>query len=90
MNYWSLSPPAQWRAGFAGAERTPFYFDCADCGAVDPPIAGILSSDGTYAGIAILGQATGSITERRLRPAMFCAACFERRLSPEPKEQITT
>lgn len=81
MNYWRLDPPAQWRAGYEGADRTPLYFDCADCGAADPPIAGILSSDGTFKGVALLGKMEGC----NLRPAMFCAVCFERRIAPDTR-----
>lgn len=75
MIYWSLEPPARWKAGLAGAET--LYFDCADCGAKDPEIAGILSSDGTYQGIGLLGELHGC----NLRPAMFCAPCFAARLA---------
>ena len=73
--YWSLEPPARWKAGTAGTET--LYFDCADCGAKDPEVAGILSSDGTYQGIALLGKIEGC----NLRPAMFCATCFAARLA---------
>lgn len=75
MLYWSLEPPAQWKAGTVGAEQKPFYFSCADCGAKEPPIAGILSTDGTYAGIGLLKVDGGPF----VNPAMFCAPCFEKR-----------
>ena len=73
MQYWTLNPPQQWQAGTIGANHTPFYFDCADCGATEPKIAGIISRDGTYTGIGILGDAPP------YRPAMFCEPCFTKR-----------
>ena len=73
--YWSLEPPARWKAGTAGTET--LYFDCA---AKDPEVAGILSSDGTYQGIGLLGKVEGC----NLRPAMFCAPCYAVRLAAGP------
>ncbi len=81
FTYWSLEPPAQWKAGSVGAERTPFYFDCADCGAKEPPIAGILSTDGTFNGIGLL-KIDGSIL---VKTAMFCATCYAKRITPRPE-----
>lgn len=86
MQCWSLDPPAQWKAGSVGAERKPFYFDCADCGAKEPPIAGIISTDGTFSGIGLLAGNTPFV-----KPAMFCAPCFAKRLSPKADvAQVTT
>jgi hypothetical protein len=79
MMYYSLEPPTKWQAGIS-APGTPneqtFYFDCADCGAKEPDIAGILSSDGTFSGMGIL-KVEGSAF---FNPAMFCAPCFAKRL----------
>jgi hypothetical protein len=77
MQYWSLDPPKQWQGGSVGAERTPIYFSCADCGEKDAIIAGIISEDGTYTKIGLLGKLEGC----NLRPAMFCSACFAKRLA---------
>jgi hypothetical protein len=79
MQYWTVEPPRQWRAGAVGtdANHTPFYFDCADCGAKEPPIAGIASTDGTFAGIGII-HTVGQ--EPFVKPAMFCASCFAKRI----------
>ena len=74
MQYWTLEPPRQWRAGDVGGK--PFHFDCAGCRAKEPEIAGIISSDGTYAGIGLL-RAEGAF----VRPAMFCAPCMASRLA---------
>ena len=87
--YWSLTPPAQWSAGRIGVppNDTPLYFECADCGAQAPPIAGILSSDGTWNGIGFLGAASVDdiALSPRARPAMFCASCFTARLACEAR-----
>lgn len=81
MMYYSLVPPVKWKAG-TSAPNTPnevvFYFDCADCGAKEPEIAGILSSDGTFLGMAVLKIEGSSF----FNPAMFCAACYQARLAP--------
>jgi hypothetical protein len=79
FTYYSLTPPAQWKAGSVGTppHDTPFYFNCADCDAKEPPIAGILSTDGTFTGLALLrGPDTVFV-----KPAMFCANCFEKRIA---------
>lgn len=79
MQYWTLDPPAQWKAGSVGTKPndTPFYFDCADCDAKEPPIAGIISTDGTFTGIGLL-PIPGSIF---VKQAMFCKPCFDARLA---------
>lgn len=91
MMYYELIPPTKWQAG-RSAPDTPnevvFYFDCADCGAKEPEIAGILSTDGTYSGIGIM-PAKGSAF---YNPAMFCAPCFKTRIDKakadtEPAEE---
>ena len=88
MTYWTLEPPAQWRAGFTGTEpnKVPFYFDCADCSAKEPPIAGILSTDGTFSGIGLI-RTPGDIF---VKTAMFCAPCLATRLQAETPAQVTT
>ncbi len=78
MQYWTLNPPAQWKAGNVGAARTPFYFNCADCGAKEPPIAGIISTDGTFAGIGLLKSADSIF----VKTAMFCSPCYAKRIQP--------
>lgn len=76
MQLWTVDPPTKWQAGSVGAAREPIYFSCADCSQKEAKIAGIISTDGTYAGIGLLGKLEGC----NLRPAMFCGACFEKRL----------
>lgn len=76
FQYWSLTPPARWQAGTVGAEQTPFYFDCADCGAKEPEIAGIISTDGTFGGIGVVKVNGGPF----MNPAMFCASCWSVRM----------
>jgi hypothetical protein len=80
MQYWTLTPPAQWKAGTVGSGDTArdFYFDCGDCGAKEPKIAGILSSDGTFTGIGVLPGKDGSPF---VRTAMFCESCFTKRVA---------
>ena len=87
MTYWTLDPPAKWQAGTVGAERTPFYFSCADCHEKDALIAGIISEDGTYARIGLLRCADSIM----VRPAMFCAPCLAKRLHPDTEPaKVTT
>ncbi len=78
MMYYAVEPPTKWHAGFTGSKpnQVPIYFSCADCGAKEPEIAGIISSDGSYNGIGLLGELDGC----NLRPAMFCAPCYAKRI----------
>jgi hypothetical protein len=69
MMYFQLEPPARWQAGTTGEDHRPIYFDCADCGAREPEIAGFLGRSPDYHGIAVLrpeGEVIG-------RLALFCA-----------------
>ncbi len=79
--YYQLTPPKQWQAGSVGDK--PFYFDCADCGAKEPPIAGILASvpEGPVPRQVGYDQ-VGILTDgpRGPRNAMFCQPCFEKRI----------
>jgi len=79
LTYWSVTPPTRWQAAAPGTpNETVLYFSCADCGAKDTLIAGIISSDGTYLGIGMLGSSIGDY-----RPAMFCSPCYDKRLARE-------
>src|SRR5262245_28944086 len=78
FQYFTLDPPAQWQAGTVGSARTPFYFDCADCGAHEPPIAAIVSTDGTFSGIGLIRCQDGIM----VKPAMYCADCAAKRIPP--------
>jgi hypothetical protein len=78
LQYWTVDPPKPWQAGTTGANREPFYFSCADCHEKDAKIAGIISTDGTYSGIGLIGTLDGC----NLRPAMFCASCYANRPRP--------
>ena len=75
MQYFSLTPPVKWRAGFVGEAKTPFYFDCADCGAKEPEIAGCIGTGPALEQVAVLAT-TGSAI---VKTAMFCKSCFEKR-----------
>lgn len=75
MTYWTLSRPQKWQAGTVGADKTPIYFSCADCGEKDAAIAGIVSTDGTFRGIGVV-RTEGSAF---VNPAMFCTKCFAKR-----------
>jgi hypothetical protein len=77
MQYWTLDPPKRWQAGHVGADKTPLYFSCADCGEKDATIAGIASTDGTFQGIGIIKASDGFFGN----PAMFCQPCFDKRLA---------
>ena len=79
MTYFELLPPKKWRAGTVGAGPTAreFFFDCADCDAKEPEIAGILGTTGRYEDIAIL-PIPGS---PMVKLAMFCAPCFAKRIA---------
>ncbi|HVM48618.1 MAG TPA: hypothetical protein VMU04_11360 [Candidatus Acidoferrum sp.] len=82
-----LDPPTRLRAGFTGDEQHPFYFDCALCGAKEPPIAGALASgldgDGSqvlsFDKIAILTPTDGRGGSSR--HALYCAACFAKEVA---------
>lgn len=77
FQFWALSTPAKWQAGSVGVERTPIYFACADCRTPEAVIAGIISTDGTYLGVGVLGD----LDRCNLRPAMFCGPCYANRLA---------
>lgn len=81
MRYLALEPPTQWRAGFAGEgqNRRPFLFDCADCDAREPKIAGIAATGPSYEQLGILTDGP-----RGSRHAMFCETCFARRTAQFP------
>lgn len=81
--YFSIEPPAQYRAGFVGAERTPFYFDCADCASKAPAIAGFLGTGPTFADIGCLPAGPGETVFRKL--ALFCAPCYAARIAASTK-----
>ena len=73
----SLEPPAQWQAGTVGADRRPFHFDCAQCGAKEPAIAGVLSQrpDQSHLGdIVLLRRGDDPF----VKTAMFCGSCWPR------------
>ena len=74
FQYYTLNPPTQWKAGSSG--ETPLYYDCGDCGAEEPKIAGFLASEPTFWHIAILEDGKGFP-----KAAMFCEACFQKRLA---------
>ena len=79
--YYDVTPPTRWQAGTVGADHKPFYFDCADCGAEEPEIAG-------FAGVAGLDHAPTLDDVAAIRRdggmyklAMYCASCYARRVS---------
>jgi hypothetical protein len=86
FRYWALDPPTRWQAGTVGVKAEPFYFDCGDCGAKEPPIAGILSTDGTFKGLGVLPVKDSAPF---VRPAMFCADCFHKRVTAATKGDAT-
>lgn len=73
-----LLTPIQWRAGYSGADRKPFYFDCADCGAKEPFIGSFLSFTAApdFKEI-VLFRAPG---DAFVKLALFCVPCTEKRL----------
>lgn len=80
MNYYQLNPPVQWQAAVAGPgtpTETVLYFDCADCGAKAPEIAGFAGSGPTFSQIAVIPVKDSAF----VNPAMFCAPCFSKRLA---------
>ena len=78
MQFFTVNPPTKWQAGSTGAERTPFFFSCADCGKPDAEIAGIIGTGPTFAEIGILPSSDGH--SPFVKPAMFCAPCFAKRI----------
>lgn len=81
--YYEVVPPRKWQAGTFGAEQTPLFFGCADCGEKDAEIAGMASTDGTFRGIAVI-KPTGE--KFFVNPALFCRTCFEKRIAPKVEE----
>jgi len=80
MNYYSLEKPMKWRAGYVGKDKKPFFFDCADCGAKEPEIAGFAGSGPKFENIGVL-KAEGAF----YKLAMFCRECFAKRLAENAK-----
>lgn len=81
FSYFDVEPPTKWQAGTSGASEVPFYFDCADCGAEEPEIAGVIApSDLDHAprftDLAVIPVDGGPM----VRAAMFCSACYAVRL----------
>jgi len=79
-SYFDVTPPTRWQAGTTGASEVPFYFDCADCGAEEPEIAGVIApSDLDHAprfnDVGIMRLENGLF-----KSAMFCSACYAVRL----------
>jgi hypothetical protein len=79
MNYYSLNPPQKWKAGHTGTapNEQPFYFNCADCGAKEPVIAGFAGSGPTFHEVALMPIEGSAL----VKTAMFCAPCFAKRLA---------
>ena len=72
--------PQAWCLGVAGGR--PIYTDCADCGAPDAIIHGCLKDKWGDTALVLL---PGGVTSPQMgpigKPAVFCAACFARRLA---------
>jgi hypothetical protein len=69
--------PQKVQAGSIGDK--PLFYSCADCDAPEADIAGFLASDPTFEHIGVI-QVGGFF-----RLALFCEACFEKRLADEEK-----
>lgn len=72
-----FTEPKPIQAGSVGADKKPFYFDCAQCDAKAPAIKGVLCStpEFQWEKIAIIGK------NFPYRLALFCAPCFEKRMA---------
>lgn len=80
-SYYDVNPPTRWQAGTVGAAEQPFYFDCADCGADEPEIAGVIAPDGLdhaprFLDVGLFRVDGGPM----VKAAMFCSACYARRV----------
>ena len=82
MHLFEVDPPTKWRAGRAGDRE--LFFDCADCGAQAPPIAGMIGSAPNFLGVGLLGDPE----KNTLRPAMFCTPCFAARRSRQIEARL--
>jgi hypothetical protein len=72
--------PQAWYLGVAGGR--PIYADCADCGAPDAIIHGCLKDKwGDTALVLLPGGVTAPPGGPLGKPAVFCEACFARRLA---------
>lgn len=84
MNYFRLNTPTRWQAGASGDK--PFCFGCADCGAREVPIAGVILSTPAVPqmldinNVAIINRPGD---KRGPRHAMFCEACMDKRCPEE-------
>ncbi len=61
--YYTVEPPTKWQAGTVGEAHVPFYFDCADCGADEPEIAGVIAPSDLdhaprFSNVGITGELT--------------------------------
>mgnify|MGYP000995196074 CR=1 FL=1 len=79
-SYYNVEPPTKWQAGTSGEARVPFYFDCADCGADEPEIAGVIAPSDldhapTFQDVGIMRLENGLF-----KSAMFCQTCYAERL----------
>lgn len=73
--YVRLVEPQKYRMGYDGVlpDATPFYADCADCGAEEPVIYGGIMGDDQH--LAVLEQSQGTC-----KLAVFCEACTDKRM----------
>lgn len=83
----TLIPPTQWRAGFVGSGDTakPFFFDCCECGADEPPIAGVIAladQPVTLATIGVRPVDGGPM----IKSAMYCESCWTKYLAEHAME----
>jgi hypothetical protein len=73
QNLYLLNEPHKWRAGFIGAERKEFFFDCGYCEAKEPVIVGFVASEPSFDAIAVLKIDGSSF----VKLALICEACIE-------------
>jgi hypothetical protein len=83
----TLLEPDKWRAGYVGADRIPFFFDCCKCNAKEPIIHGFLSDSEKPDFFSIMAIPTEDPPTCRL--ALYCRDCWIEMLKKYLKKEDT-
>lgn len=75
MNLYQLITPVQWVAGYIGAERKTFFFNCGYCDVVEPVIHAFIGPSPSEVGII---REPGKFF---VRHAVLCNDCFQKQLA---------
>lgn len=94
QRWWSLDPPARWKAGGVGSD--PIYFGCYQCdplGRNGTLVAAVLSAveppaePRHFLDVSIVSVERKDGSGRKdYHPAMLCAGCFEKVAAEHARE----